>query len=159
MPKGHHQTLPFRMSQNKPDNTTARPHVLCSHCKSFWERATCLSFTFGELAKGGEDVPSMPQHLLHCHHRAEIKSAALSGCHFCSIIVGSVTGCTGDHADRRFFDDDDPIYISLDIFNQAEGTFLMTLFPCSHDMVLNNYPLRLCPITGKTRVSDIFNAD
>lgn len=135
---------------------SSRPHVLCTSCKSSWQRASCLGFTIEQLRRGGDGVPPMPQHILHSHDRAKIEFNASSGCHFCSIIFASVVGCTGDHPDRTFFATDGSIYISIDILSQDADTFLITLFPCeqakidSHDLILNSYPLRLCPRNCKT---------
>lgn len=138
------------MPDNRSNGNAIQPHVLCSQCKSFWERATCLKFQPEELRKGGEDVPSMPQHLLLSPHRADVLSAALLGCHFCSIIVGAVVGCTGDHGDRQFSGGQDgPVYISIAVSDSDAGTFGLTLFPCeqlkviSYDQILNDSLLQL----------------
>lgn len=145
------------MSDNKSDVKTLQPHTLCSLCTSFWERATCLRFRPEVLLSGGEGVPSMPQHLLFTPSRTDVLSAASQGCHFCSIIVGAVVGCTGDHGDRQFSGDkNDPVYISIAMLDTDAGTFLLTLFPCeeskifSHDQILSDYPLQLRPVTGIT---------
>lgn len=146
------------MSLQEALGIPSRPHVLCTSCRSTWRRASCLGFTIDELRKGGDGVPSMPQHLLHTHDRAKIEVNDSLGCHFCSIIFGSVVGCTGNHPDRTFFATDGPIYISIDILSEVTGTFLLTLFPCeqvkivSHDLVLNSYPLRLRPSTCKALI-------
>jgi hypothetical protein len=143
------------MSLQEAIGIQSRPHVLCTSCESYWQRASCLGFTIEELCRGGNGVPSMPQHLLHSHDRAKIELNASLGCHFCSIIFGSVVGCTGDHSDRTFFATHGPLYISIAILSQDARTFLLTLFPCeqvkidSHDLILNSYPLRLCPSTCK----------
>jgi hypothetical protein len=145
------------MSYQDSINTQVRPHVLCTSCISYWRRASCLALSIEELRRGGDDVPSLPQHLLHSHDRSEIVSNASSGCHFCSIIVGSVVGCTGNHEDRTPFVTGGPIYISTDILSWEDGTFLLTLFPCeqaridSHDLILNTYPLRLVPSICKNQ--------
>lgn len=137
------------MSSNTSDSNAVQLHVLCSQCKSFWECVTCLSLRTNDLGSGDE-APSMPQHLLFSPHRADVLHAALRGCHFCSIIVGAVVGCTGDHGDRQFSKDDNgPIYISVASFDAEAGTSLLTLFPCeqskiiSHDQILNDSPLLL----------------
>ncbi|KAF4344386.1 tol [Fusarium beomiforme] len=102
------------MSDNKSNVKTLQLHTLCPLCISFWERATCLGFQPEELLTGGKDIPSMPQHVLFSPNRTNILSAASQGCHFCSIIVGVVAGCTGDHGDRQFSGDENfPIYISI----------------------------------------------
>ncbi|OAL42935.1 HET-domain-containing protein [Pyrenochaeta sp. DS3sAY3a] len=152
------------MSSMNSKIETSRPNVLCASCKSYWQRASCLSFTMKELSRGGEGVPSMPQHLLHSQERAEIRSNASEGCHFCSILLGSIVGCTGDHPNRTFFADHSPIYISMDILDQEAGTFLLTLFPCEQwevhgfHFILNTYPLRLCPKTDlvKTAMLEVY---
>lgn len=138
------------MSNNRSSSNSSQPHILCRLCKSFWERATCLSFQPKELLRGGEKVPSMPQHLLLSSHRVDVLSSASLGCHFCSIIVGAVVGCTGDHGGRQFIDDQDgPIYISIAVLDPETCAFLLTLFPCqesrirSHDQILNDSPLQL----------------
>jgi hypothetical protein len=131
----------------------------------FWEGATCLNFTPEELCSDGAQVPSMPQHLLHSPHRSDVLSAASLGCHFCSIIIGSVAGCTGDHGGRQFSDDDGPIYISMAVLNQDDGTFLLSMFACdessilSHDQVLNSFPLQLRPIRGMSRIPKTFKSN
>lgn len=141
------------------------PHLLCNNCKSFWDRATCLNFTFTELSEGGQHVPSMPQHLLHSSRQHEISTAAESGCHFCSIIIGSLTGCTGTHEARKDHPTDKPIYASIALLNQEEGTFQMTLFDChqsqilSHDQTRSDYSLCLRPVESQTSTSDIPPAD
>lgn len=143
------------MSLQETIGIPSRPHILCISCRSYWQTASCLGFTIENLRRDGDGVPSMPQHLLHSHNRDKIELNASLGCHFCSIIFASVVGCTGDHPDRTFFATDGPIYISIDILSQDAGTFLLTLFPCeqvkidSHDLILNSYPLRLCPSTCK----------
>lgn len=140
-------------------NTQVRPHVLCTTCISYWRRASCLAYTIEELRRGGENVPSLPQHLLHSHDRSRIVTNASSGCHFCSILVGSVVGCTGNHEDRTFFVTGGPVYISTDILSREDGTFLLTLFPCEqaridcHDLILNTYTLRLVPSICKIQPS------
>ncbi|SCV37201.1 related to tol protein [Fusarium fujikuroi] len=142
------------MSDNKSDVRTLQPHTLCSRCTSFWESTTCLRFRPEVLLSGGEGVPSMPQHLLFSPSRTDILSAASRGCHFCSIIVGAVVGCTGDHGDRQFSGDQNgPIYISIAMLDTDAGTFLLTLFPCeesrifSHDQILSDYTLQIRPVT------------
>ncbi|KAF4457382.1 hypothetical protein F53441_712 [Fusarium austroafricanum] len=148
-------------------NNIAQPHLLCSHCKSFWERATCLNFKPDELLRGEKDVPSMPQHLVLSPHRSQVLSSASQGCHFCSIIVGAVVGCTGDHGKRHFSDDQDgPIYISIAVLDPDAYTFLLTLFPCeeskilSHDQILSDHPLQIRPLKespeGLTPISQQF---
>jgi hypothetical protein len=88
----------------------------------------------------------------------------LQGCHFCSIIVGAVVGCTGEHGGRQFSGDrNGPIYISIAMLDTDAGTFLLTLFPCeessifSHDQILSDYPLQLRPVTGITYSSHRFS--
>jgi hypothetical protein len=154
------------MSQgNEPSPLgTARPHLLCDHCRSFWERATCLNFGFEQLYAGGPDVPPMPQHLFHSS-RSSVRAAAQSGCHFCSILLGSLEGCTGDHEPREPHHEDDPIYVSTNLLNQDEGTFLMTLFCCeqaqivSHDQIASLHSLRICPSNGEKSNSNAAATD
>ncbi|KAF5572167.1 tol [Fusarium pseudoanthophilum] len=106
------------MPDIKSDIRTLQPHTLCSLCTSFWESATCIRFRPEVLLNGGDDVPSMPQHLLFSPSRTDVLSAASQGCHFCSIIIGAVVGCTGDHGDRQFSGDKNgPVYISIAVLN------------------------------------------
>lgn len=143
------------MALDQPMGTLSQPHLLCTSCKSFWQNVSCLKFTTDQLHRGEKGVPSMPQHLLHSQNRTQIKHNASLGCHFCSIMLGSVVGCTGRGCLQPFFEDDSPVYISIDILDQDAGTFLLTLFPCeqvgvnTHDLILNNYALCLYPSTGE----------
>src|SRR5687767_7327224 len=103
----------------------AKPHILCARCESFWKLAARVTTAIDELLGGGDNVPSMPQHLLLASHRSLVQASAASGCHFCSIIVGCVAGCTGDHRDRQFVDEEDgPIYISIALLDPDSGSFL-----------------------------------
>ncbi|KAF5572902.1 tol, partial [Fusarium pseudocircinatum] len=137
------------MSNNKSDVKTLQPHTLCSLCTCFWESATCLRFRPEVLLGGGEGVPSMPQHLRFSSNRTDVLSAASRGCHFCSLIVGAVVGCTGDHGDRQFGGDKNgPIYISIAVLDTDAGTFLLTLFPCEDHILCGDDLLSL--ILGST---------
>lgn len=150
------------MSSNTSGSSAVQLHFLCSQCKSFWECVPCLSFRTDDLGSG-DKASSMPQHLLFSPHRADVLRAASLGCHFCSIIVGAVVGCTGDHGDRQFAKDDNgPIYISVASFDAKAATFLLTLFPCeqskvtSHDQILNDYPLLLRQMQGTSATFESF---
>lgn len=151
----YYSTTSANMSCKIPDDIPNQLHMLCDNCKSYWERVSCLRFTIEELRTGGEGVPSLPQHLLHSQNRAMIDLNASLGCHFCSIILGSMVGCTGNHYSRNLSPDGYPVYIAIDILNETSKTFLLILFPCeqgmidSHDLILNSYPLQLYQSVGK----------
>ena len=146
----------------------AIPHRLCKNCVQFWKSATCLHFTAADLSRGEPGAPEMPQHLLHSNRYLEIKTGADDGCHFCSIIVGTCSGCTGRpalhnsstglHNESKRAKLEDPLYISIQILNESEGSFLLDLFACqqsqtfSHDQILNESPLRLLPQKEYTNV-------
>lgn len=141
------------------NSNCAKPHVLCNACKQLWQSATSLGVRFEESHCSDVANARMPQHILHSLRRSEIQSAASAGCHFCSIIVSAVAGCSGDHSGRCFADDENgSIYISIGAANLGDvpgaTTFGLRLFPCdesdilSHDQILNNYPLLLRPTRG-----------
>jgi Heterokaryon incompatibility protein (HET) len=137
------------------DGRAVQPHNLCVNCKAFWERATCLNFTVEELSTVSPDVLWMPQHLIHSKRELEIQTAAELGCHFCSILLGSLTGCTGDHHPLRI--SEFPIYISISCL-EKEGGFLLNLYGCeqhqiaSDDPILTgHYPVRLLPIIDQSQ--------
>ncbi|EXJ76646.1 uncharacterized protein A1O5_01154 [Cladophialophora psammophila CBS 110553] len=96
----------------------------------------------------------MPQYLLHSSSQAAIRAAAESGCHFCSILVGCLTGCTGDHGAReQHRRPEDPLYISINLLDQKPGTFLLILFPCEESQILDSYmdyTLQLAPVESDT---------
>jgi hypothetical protein len=141
-----------------------QPHHLCNNCVSFWGRATCLNFSFDELSASRGDIPAMPQHLLHSNCN-EIRTAAQSGCHFCSILLGSLEGCTGTHEALEPHELDAPIYSSIATLDPEEGSFLMTLFSCeqaeilSHDQVRSRHSLRIRPSNSKAHSAHASIAD
>ena len=95
-----------------------------------------------------------PEHIIHSRQSYETKLSASSGCHFCSIILSSINGCTGDHEDRH--DHEQSIYISIASLDRQTATYILTLFACeqkdiySHDQILNSFQLILRPLKGKT---------
>ncbi|KAG9251902.1 heterokaryon incompatibility protein-domain-containing protein [Emericellopsis atlantica] len=97
-----------------------------------------------------------PQHLFHAPRQSQVVSNASLGCHFCSIIVASISGCTGCHGREQQppGGDERPMYISIAMLDPDSGTFLITLFACeqsgvaSHDQILNSHTLTLRPIRG-----------
>jgi hypothetical protein len=151
------------LSSAPKSTTTIQPGYLCFLCKSFWERATCLHFNPKDLHRGGDAMPSMPQHILHTHRRSKIASAASLGCHFCAIIIGVIAGCTGDHSGRAFTDQNRPIYISLAVMSEDDSIYLLTFFDrdqdriFSHNQVLNSHPLLLRPTKGMSHFSILPN--
>ena len=146
----------------------ATPHRLCKSCVQFWKSATCLTFTAAQLSGGQAGAPEMPQHLLHSTQYLQIKQGADNGCHFCSIIFGTCSGCTGRpalhdsdtglHDESKLAKLEEPLYISFQILNESEGSFLMSLFACqqteivSHDQIISQYPLRALPNKENTSV-------
>lgn len=154
-------------SNTDPDAqlTTVLPNILCLNCESFWARATCLNHSWEDLEAGGgrDGVPFMPQQLYHST-RTEIRTAASTSaahqlesgcCHFCSILLGTLEGCTGSHEIQEDGDKkNNAVYVSITTLNREEQSFMLTLFPCpqseivSHDQIISRHTIRLVPNKG-----------
>jgi hypothetical protein len=154
------------MSLGQPSSeVVVTPDRLCDNCILFWKSATCLRFPAAQLSGGEPGAPEMPQHLFHSAQYLEIKTGADNGCHFCSIILGICSGCTGLHDQSTQPNLDEPLYGSIQILNELEGSFSISLFACQqsqvikHEQILNQSTLRLIPTKEKTNLPDHDNIE